>query len=73
MRRRTKRHYQSQNGGEQPDLFRSPDIEGGQRPPAWETLPLQTRQQLTGLMTRLMLDHKADRQDRRTKDARHES
>lgn len=39
------------------DLFSSPRDSGGTQTPRWQTLPTQTRQTLTPLIVRLLLDH----------------
>ena len=43
------------------DLFFCPRDCGITQPPYWHTLPSQTRQTLTSLIVRLMLDHLGDR------------
>lgn len=49
------------------DLFASPQKGEGACPPPWELLPAQTRQNLTTLMARLILDHGANaRADKET-------
>ena len=42
------------------DLFSCPRDSGIAQPPRWHTLPSQTRQTLTSLIVRLMLDHVDD-------------
>ena len=42
------------------DLFFCPRDCGITQPPYWHTLPSQTRQTLTSLIVRLMLDHLGD-------------
>jgi len=42
------------------DLFSSPYDPGRARPPRWQTLPTQTRQTLTSLIARLLLDRVDD-------------
>lgn len=42
------------------DLFASQQKSEGASTPPWEALPVQTRQNLTTLMARLILDHGAN-------------
>ncbi|KQX24238.1 MULTISPECIES: hypothetical protein [unclassified Sphingomonas] len=42
------------------DLFSSSHDPGSAQPPRWQTLPKQTRQTLTSLIVRLLLDHVDD-------------
>ena len=73
MQRENKRHHQHRGAGEQFDLFRLACSDGIRQPPAWETLPPQTRATLTELMMRLILDHGQDRCGPETRKMRHES
>jgi len=41
------------------DLFSNPSRPGIDQVPHWQTLPAQTRQALTSLIVRLLLDHVA--------------
>ena len=41
----------------QPDLFDTPPGPAAGTMPSWEALPQQTRRMLTGLVTRLLVEH----------------
>jgi hypothetical protein len=57
MRSQHNRHQQHRCRSQQFDLFRGSDNARQQRLD-WEALPSQTREVLTDLMVRLILDHK---------------
>jgi acyl-CoA reductase-like NAD-dependent aldehyde dehydrogenase len=57
MRSRHKHRHQHLHGRQQFDLFRG-IATARRRGPDWDALPAQTRQALTDLMARLILDHK---------------
>ena len=44
----------------QPDLFAPPPAAGGPGTAVWRALPGGTRQALTGLLARLLIEHGAD-------------
>ena len=54
------------------DLFAQPVAEGQARMPEWQTLPAETRQALTNLMVRLILDHARDDSRPRQAEGRHD-
>jgi hypothetical protein len=71
MRRENKRHHQHRSGSEQFDLFRLSCGDCATQKPVWKALPPQTRETLTNLMTRLLLDHARDRRHPETRETRH--
>jgi hypothetical protein len=56
MRRQRSLRHQHQSRTQQFDLFGEPDGDAVQRP-QWQALPNETRQALTDLMVRMILDH----------------
>jgi len=71
MRRQHNRHHRRRGETPQYDLFKSADNER-QKPPQWDALPAQTRQSLTDLMARLILDHKENGRHPLEREARHD-
>ncbi|MBV8869617.1 MAG: hypothetical protein JOY65_09400 [Acetobacteraceae bacterium] len=57
---------------EQPDLFTALRSRSAGRIPTWETLPVHTRTELTGLMIRLILEHARGRGAMASEEARHD-
>lgn len=55
--RRTSPHRDHQRQPRQFDLFAPTSHAGGTKKPEWRTLPAETRQTLTRLMVRLILEH----------------
>jgi len=49
------RHYHKQPS--QADLFEPSDIAEPLTMPDWQTLPFQTREAITGLIARLLMEH----------------
>ena len=73
MQRRYRAHHHPQGKTHQFDLFAPPVVEGAMPVPDWQTLPAATRQALTTLIARLILEHgygdcQADRQEVRSDD-----
>jgi hypothetical protein len=73
MPRQRTAHRHPRSKTHQLDLFARPDDSVAARTPEWGMLPAQTRQALTGLMVRLILDHAdgeraPDREERRHDD-----
>jgi hypothetical protein len=71
MRRQHCRLVNPQRPAQQLDLFGPPRAVSCDRPPPeWRVLPDETRQAVTGLMTRLILEHgRIDRRQARTEAA----
>ena len=72
MQRRDSARYHPQNITRQFDLFAPPVVDSAM-PLDWRTLPAATRQALTNLITRLILEHvhgdrQADREEVRRDD-----
>ncbi len=57
MPRQHNAHHHPQNKTHQFDLFAQAAGDGAATMPEWRTLPAETRQALTNLMVRLILDH----------------
>jgi hypothetical protein len=70
MRSQPHRYHQHRRGTQQFDLFMESDNARRQKPD-WEMLPARTRQALTDLMARLILDHKEER-DLPPRETRHD-
>jgi hypothetical protein len=73
MPRQRTAHRHPRNKTQQLDLFLRPEHGVAARTPKWGMLSAQTRQELTGLMVRLILDHAdgehaPDREERRHDD-----
>jgi hypothetical protein len=71
MRTQQHRYHQHRRGTQQFDLFMESDNAGRKRPD-WDMLPSQTRQALTDLMARLILDHKEEERDLLPRETRHD-
>jgi hypothetical protein len=71
MRGRHNRRHQQRGATQQFDLFRGIDNEQ-QQTPDWDALPTQTRQALTDLMARLILDHKENSRHPLNRETRHD-
>ena len=56
MRRQHNLRHQHRRRTQQFDLFGEPCSDGVAQRPEWRTLPMQTREALTDLMERLILD-----------------
>jgi hypothetical protein len=57
MQRQRSLRHQHQSRTQQFDLFGEPDGDGAVQSPEWQALPNETRQALTDLMVRMILDH----------------
>ena len=57
MRRQRSLRHQHQSRTQQFDLFGEPDGDSAIQRPKWQTLPNETRQALTELMVRMILEH----------------
>jgi len=57
MQRRYSAHHHPQSKTHQFDLFAPPVVDGAMPVPDWRTLPAATRQALTKLIARLILEH----------------
>jgi hypothetical protein len=73
MRSQQHRYHQHRHrrGIQQFDLFMESDNARRQRPD-WDMLPPQTRQALTDLMARLILDHNEEERDLLPRETRHD-
>ena len=71
MRSQQHRYHQHRRRTQQFDLFMESDNARRQRPD-WDMLPPQTRQALTDLMARLILDHKEEERDLLPRETRHD-
>jgi hypothetical protein len=71
MRRQYTRHHRHRGETPQYDLFESADSEQQKRP-QWDALPTQTRQELTDLMARLILDHREKGRNPLKREGRHD-
>jgi hypothetical protein len=72
MRRQHKFRHRHRSGTQQFDLFREPGGDGATQRPEWRSLPMQTREALTELMVRLILDHAKESCRPRLGEARHD-
>jgi hypothetical protein len=73
MQRRDRAHHHPRSKTHQLELFANPVVRSALRIPDWQTLPTGTRQALTTLMVRLILEHihgdcQADREEVRRDD-----
>ena len=57
MQRHHSPHHHLRSKARQFDLFAAPSGDGAVDAPEWGTLPAQTRQTLTSLLVRLILEH----------------
>jgi hypothetical protein len=57
MQQRQRAHHNRRSKPHQLDLFALPVVRGATPVPDWRTLPAATRQALTALIARLILDH----------------
>ena len=60
MQRQDNHHHRLRTRPQQFDLFAQPVEDGEALVPEWQTLPAETRQALTNLMVRLILEHAHD-------------
>jgi hypothetical protein len=70
MRRQRSLRHQHQSRIQQFDLFGEPD--GAVQTPEWQALPNETRQALTDLMVRMILDHAQEACRRQPEEADHD-
>jgi len=57
MQQRRRLHRYLRSKPHQLDLFATPAVRGTTSPPDWRTFPAATREALTALIARLILDH----------------
>ena len=72
MRRRHSLRHHHRSRTQQFDLFGKPDGDGAGQRPEWQALPAQTRQALTELMVRMILDHAEEACRSQPGEARHD-
>jgi len=72
MRRQHNLRHQHRRRTQQFDLFGEPGSNGVAQRPEWRTLPMQTREALTDLMERLILDHAGEACHPQPGEARHD-
>ena len=72
MRRLTSPHHDLRREQRQFDLFAPTSAGGAAQTPEWRSLPVETRQVLTHLMARLMLDHADGDRAPRRQETRHD-
>jgi len=72
MRRHQRLHHHHRTRTQPFDLFGEPSRDDTVPTPQWRTLPTQTREALTDLMMRLILDHAAGSHRPQAREARHD-
>jgi hypothetical protein len=72
MRCQRSLRHQHQSRTQQFDLFGEPDGDGAAQRPQWQALPNETRQALTDLMVRMILDHAEEACSLQPEEGRHD-